>query len=103
MNQKPKKINRRQFLKRLSVAAVGAAGFPSIVPASVLGKSGAATPSNRIVMAGIGFGMMGIPNMRNFLEKDEVQWVAVCDVDEKNLMQARNIVNNNNRNNNCSY
>ena len=102
MNQKPKKINRRQFLKRLSVVAVGAAGFPSIVPASVLGKSGAMSPSNRIVMAGIGFGMMGIPNMRNFLEKDEVRWVAVCDVDEKNLMQARNIVNKKYGNNDCA-
>ncbi len=93
MRKKPKKMNRRQFLKRMSVAAVGAAGFPSIVPASVLGKSGATAPSNRIVMAGIGFGMMGIPNMRSFLEKDEVQWVAVCDVDENNLRQARDIVN----------
>ncbi len=102
MRKKLKKMNRRQFLKRLSVAAVGAVGFPSIVPASVLGKSGALAPSNRIVMAGIGFGMMGIPNMRSFLEKDEVQWVAVCDVDENNLMQARDIVNEKYGNKSCA-
>jgi predicted dehydrogenase len=102
MRKKLKKMNRRQFLKRLSVTAVGAAGFPSIVPASVLGKSGAPVPSNRIVMAGIGFGMMGIPNMRSFLEKDEVQWVAVCDVDENNLMQARDIVNEKYGNKSCA-
>lgn len=102
MRKKTKKMNRRQFLKRLSVAAVGAAGFPSIVPASVLGKSGAPAPSNRIVMAGLGFGMMGIPNMRSFLEKDEVQWVAVCDVDENNLMQARDIVNEKYGNKSCA-
>ncbi len=102
MRQKPKKINRRQFLKRLSVAAAGAAGFPSIVPASVLGKTGSNAPSNRIVMAGIGFGMMGIPNMRNFLEKDEVHWVAVCDVDEQNLMKARDIVNTKYGNTDCA-
>jgi predicted dehydrogenase len=102
MKKKPKKMNRRQFLKRLSVAAAGAAGFPSIVPASVLGKSGATAPSNRIVMAGIGFGMMGIPNMRSFLEKDEVQWVAVCDVDENNLTQARNTVNEKYGNKSCA-
>jgi len=95
-------MNRRQFLQRMSVAAVGAAGFPSIVPASVLGKSGAPAPSNRIVMAGLGFGMMGIPNMRSFLEKDEVQWVAVCDVDENNLMQARDIVNEKYGNKSCA-
>jgi len=102
MRMKPKKINRRQFLKQLSVAAVGVAGFPSIVPASVLGKSGAIAPSNRIVMAGIGFGMMGIPNMESFLGKDEVQFVAVCDVDENHLQRARNIVNEKYGNKNCA-
>jgi len=102
MRKKPKKMNRRQFLKRLSAVTAGAACFPSIVPASVLGKSGATAPSNRIVMAGIGFGMMGIPNMRSFLEKDEVQWVAVCDVDENNLMQARDIVNEKYGNKSCA-
>jgi predicted dehydrogenase len=102
MRKKTKKMNRRQFLKRLSVAVVGAAGFPSIVPASVLGKSGSPAPNDRIVMAGIGFGMMGIPNMRSFLEKEEVQWVAVCDVDEKNLMRARDIVNEKYGNKSCA-
>ena len=89
---KKRKMTRRQFLK-LSAVAAGAAGFPNIVPASVLGRSGAVAPSDRIVMAGIGFGMMGIPNMQAFLEKDEVQWVAVCDIDENHLKQARDIVN----------
>jgi len=101
MRMKLKKINRRQFLKQLSVAAVGVAGFPSIVPASVLGKSGAIAPSDRIVMAGIGFGMMGIPNMESFLGKDEVRFVAVCDVDENHLQRARNIVNEKYGNRNC--
>lgn len=102
MKIKPKKINRRQFLKQLSVAAVGVAGFPSIVPASVLGKSGAIAPSDRIVMAAIGFGMMGIPNMESFLSKDEVRFVAVCDVDENHLQRARNIVNEKYGNKDCA-
>ncbi len=95
-------MNRRQFLKLSTAAAVGAFGFPQIVPASVLGKSGAIAPSNRIVMAGIGFGMMGIPNMEAFLEKDEVQWVAVCDLDENHLEQARDIVNQKYGNKDCA-
>ena len=102
MRMKPKKINRRQFLKQLSVAAVGVAGFPSIVPASVLGKSGAIAPSDRIVMAAIGFGMMGIPNMESFLSKDDVRFVAVCDVDENHLQRARNIVNEKYGNKDCA-
>lgn len=101
MTKIPKKINRRQFLKKMSIAAVGTVGFPSIVPASVLGKSSTSAPSNRIVMAGIGFGMMGIPNMRNFLGKDEVQFVAVCDVDDNHLKQARDIVNKKYGNKDC--
>ena len=102
MSKKPKKMNRRQFLKRLSIAAAGTLSSPLIVPASALGRSGAVAPSDRIVMAGIGFGMMGIPNMRAFLEKDDVQWVAVCDVDEKHLRQARDIVNQRYGNKDCA-
>ncbi|MCX6577694.1 MAG: twin-arginine translocation signal domain-containing protein, partial [Candidatus Aminicenantes bacterium] len=73
MAKKSAKIRRRDFLKTIPAAIAGIAGFPTIVRASALGKSGAVAPSNRIVMAGIGFGMMGIPNMQAFLEKDEVQ------------------------------
>ncbi|MCK7518521.1 MAG: hypothetical protein MZV64_12775 [Ignavibacteriales bacterium] len=70
----------------------GAAGFPTIVKASALGKDGAVAPSDRIVMAGIGFGMMGPGNMANFLEKPEVQWVAVCDLDKEPLAMAKGMV-----------
>ena len=93
MGKDSKGINRRQFIKNLSAAAVSALGFPSIVSASALGRSAAPAPSDRIVMAGIGFGMQGIPNMRNFLSKDEVQWVAVCDLDREALIRARDIAN----------
>jgi predicted dehydrogenase len=92
MKKRQKRISRRQFLKRVSTIAAGTAAFPSIVPASALGRSGRPAPSDRIVMAGIGFGMMGIPNMRAFLEKDEVQWVAVCDLDKNHLRRAKGIV-----------
>ena len=85
-------MKRRQFLKTLPIAAAGVAGFPTIVSASALGRQGAVAPSNRIVMAGIGFGMMGIPNMEAFLGKDEVQWVAVCDLDKNHLAEAKGIV-----------
>ena len=44
-------------------------------------------------MAGIGFGNMGLGNMDSFLNKNDVQWVAVCDLDEKHLLKARDIVN----------
>lgn len=102
MGVQRRKINRRQFLKGVTAAAAGVIGFPSIVPASALGKAGGPAPSGRIVMAGIGFGMQGIPNMRNFLSKDEVQWVAVCDVDGEALKQAVDIVNLRYGNSDCA-
>jgi predicted dehydrogenase len=89
-----KKMKRRDFLKTAAVAGGAAvAGFPTIVKASTLGKNGALPASDRIVMAGIGFGMMGPGNMEAFLEKNEVQWVAVCDLDDEPLARARDTVN----------
>jgi predicted dehydrogenase len=82
-------MKRRDFLRAASFAA---AGFPTIVRASALGRAGRPAPSDRIVMAGIGFGMQGVPNMRNFLENGDVQWVAVCDLDRRHLEEAREIV-----------
>lgn len=92
---KPRSIplSRRRFLgMSAAAAAAGAAGFPTIINASSIGRAGRPAASDRIVMAGIGFGMMGIPNMQAFLEKDEVQWVAVCDIDKEHLEEARKIV-----------
>jgi predicted dehydrogenase len=85
-------MKRRDFLRAASLAAAGAAGFPTIVRASALGRAGRPAPSERIVMAGVGFGMQGVPNMRSFLENGDVQWVAVCDVDRAHLEEARGIV-----------
>ncbi len=85
-------MKRRLFLRTATLAAAGAAGFPTIVRASALGLTGRPAPSDRIVMAGIGFGMQGVPNMKAFLGNEDVQWVAVCDVDRGHLDEARLIV-----------
>lgn len=69
--------SRRTFLKT-SAAALGAAmGAPYIVPASVLG---AKAPSNRITVGFIGNGNQSTLDLPAFLENDDVQVVAVCDV-----------------------
>ena len=96
------KMRRRDFLKTLPLAVAGVAGFPTIVRASALGLDGTIAPSDRIVMAGIGFGMMGFPNMQAFLTKDEVQWVAVCDLDDEPLSEAKDIVNEKYGNADCA-
>jgi len=95
-------MRRREFLRQVPLAAAGAAAFPSIVKASVLGRNGAVPPSDRIVMAGVGFGMQGPGNMRNFLQKNEVQWIAVCDLDDEHLNAARDTVNKRYDNKDCA-
>ncbi|MBD3413554.1 MAG: twin-arginine translocation signal domain-containing protein [Candidatus Aminicenantes bacterium] len=102
MDAKTKGISRRTFLKNTSMTAAGAALFPTIIPSSVLGFGTHTPPSDQIVMAGIGYGMMGIPNMASFLTKKEVKWVAVCDLDQNHLIQARDMVNEKYGNTDCT-
>ena len=99
---KQRRYGRREFLKTAPLALAGAAAFPSIVKASALGRAGAVAPSDRIVMAGIGFGMQGPSNMRTFLGKSEVQWVAVCDLDDVPLRKAQETVNGHYGNKDCA-
>jgi predicted dehydrogenase len=94
-------VGRREFLKSAPLALAGAAAFPTIVRASALGRGGAVAPSDRIVMAGIGYGMQGPGDMRNFLGKSDVQWVAVCDLDDAALKRAQDIVNQRYGNTDC--
>jgi predicted dehydrogenase len=96
------RFTRRDFLKTVPMAVAGAAAFPTIVRASALGRNGALAPSDRIVMAGVGFGMQGGSNMRTFLQKSEVQWVAVCDLDKNHLAETRDAVNKHYGNTDCA-
>jgi predicted dehydrogenase len=82
------KKSRRDFLKQASAAAIGALGLPMFIPSTVLGRSGAVAPSDRITLACIGVGNMGTSNMDSFLEKPEAQIVAICDVDAKRRKEA---------------
>ena len=94
--------SRREFLWKAPLAFAGAAAFPTIVKASALGRGGAVPPSDRIVMAGIGFGMQGPGNMRSFLGQAGVQWVAVCDLDDEPLKRALDTVNQKYGNKDCA-
>lgn len=89
-------MNRRDFLKKMSQGAVAAGaawGFPTIISAAALGKDGRVAPSNRIVMGALGLGWMGGANLNAFLGKDEVQMIALCDIDPGHLKAATDKVN----------
>mgnify|MGYP000847635905 CR=1 FL=1 len=66
---------RRHFLKTASAAI----GFPTIIPASALGKGGRPAPSERITVGLIGYGTIAIDCTGNFLNDERVQVVAVAD------------------------
>ena len=91
-------MKRRDFLK----AGVGAVGFPYLIPSAAMGKSGTIAPSNRIVMGAIGTGSMGSGDLRGFLNKKEVQVVAVCDVDTVHSGRAKKMVDDKYGNTDCA-
>ena len=78
---------RRDFLKKSAILAASSILMPTIVPASVFGKT---APSNRITVGCIGAGRQMInPNIPQLLKSPHGQIVAVCDVDTWRLANAQ--------------
>jgi len=96
------RTSRRKFLKKSVSAVTGALVLPYIVPSSSLGLGGKIPPGERIVMGVIGTGSQGMSNMRSFLRlKDQVRFVALCDVDAKRLTAAKAVVDKANNSTDC--
>ncbi|MBI3191626.1 MAG: Gfo/Idh/MocA family oxidoreductase, partial [Pedosphaera parvula] len=68
---------RRRFLQTASLAVAA----PLILPGSVWGQNKRPAPSGRIAIGVIGVGVMGMGDMNSFLDLEDAQVVAVCDVD----------------------
>ena len=97
-----KSISRRKFVKR-GMACMGAVVAPPwLIPAAAWGKGNAAPPSERITLGGIGIGGMGRYDLGNFLTHDDVQVLAVCDVDGGRLSQAKRQVDDHYGNTDCA-
>jgi hypothetical protein len=87
-------LSRRGFLK--NAAGVGAlAAVPSFIPASAMGKDGAVAPSNRIVVGAIGIQSRGRHDLGWIMRQPEVQFVAICDLQKKQRLAVKEIVDNN--------
>lgn len=91
------RVTRRQFLRQ--AAAVGA---PLFVPAAALGRAGKAAASNRIVVGCIGTGGRGKGLLSAFMRMEDVQLVAVCDVDTEHRNAGRDQVNRKYGNSDCA-
>lgn len=70
--------SRRHFLKD-TVAASAALAFPTIIPATALGKGGRPAPSERVTVGLMGFGTIAQFTSQNFLADARCQIVAVAD------------------------
>lgn len=70
-------INRRDFVKKAGLGAMGLALLPSL--------QGKVAASDRLRIAHIGLGGMGNSHMKWFAALPEVEIVALCDVDELHL------------------
>lgn len=107
--QNPSGLSRRGFLRSAAGLTASALVFPDIVPASALGR-GRTAPSNRIVLGHIGVGGQGTQHVvggpwtqkGGMTARDDVQVVAVCDVNEQRRENARNLVNERYGNKDCA-
>ena len=81
-------VDRRQFFQRAAAAAV----FPALIPAAALGRGDRPAPSNRITVGCIGVGRMGMGDLRDFMNRGEVQVLAACDVDVHRAAAAKEAV-----------
>ena len=88
---RPPRLDRRSFLRNSSLAGL-ALGFPTIIPASALGKDDTVAPSNRLQLVGVGLKSQGGGDMRNLMSKKGVQVIAVCDVDKRVLKSSAEAV-----------
>lgn len=84
--------SRRNFIKKISLGTGIAFGFPSIVPASVFGKT---APSNKIQIAQIGCGRIARGHdLPETMKYDSARVIAACDVDSKRVAECKQLIEN---------
>lgn len=91
------KKSRRKFLQQ-SAIGLGGVSLASTMPLSALAQKKRVSPNDKINYGLIGCNGMGWSNMRSHLLMDEVNCVAICDVDQsvldrrsEDVFKARNI------------
>jgi predicted dehydrogenase len=72
-------VSRRGLLET-GIRAASLAVAPQIVPARALGLGGAAPPSDRVTLGGLGIGSRGTRVLQSFLVQSDIQFLAICDV-----------------------
>jgi predicted dehydrogenase len=92
MSTKKNSLSRRNML-RASTMGAAAVAAPTVIPSSALGFAGYTAPSNRITFGMVGFGKISNNHFPPMLGRNNIQILAVCDVDTKKREKARDRVN----------
>ncbi len=101
MSKMETQLPRRRFLQTALSAAGAAFAAPMIIPSSALGLDGAVSPSDRVIVGGIGIGNRGSYDLSCFLGEKDVQFAAVCDVKEARRTTVKRIADKQYGNENC--
>lgn len=77
-------LNRRDFIRQSSSAALGLALFPTLTKK--------VAPSDRLRVAHIGINGMGTAHLKWFANLPEVEVVGLCDLDKDHLAKAQKVL-----------
>jgi predicted dehydrogenase len=84
-------MKRRNFVQKIALGAVGTLGFPTIVPAHVLGGKDA--PSNKINIGQIGCGRIArTHDLPGTWKHEKARIMAVCDLDRHRTEETKQLV-----------
>src|SRR5262245_4957356 len=96
-------LSRRSFLRSSFGAGLVAAGLGQLPLAALAQRSGKrVSPNERITIGGIGIGNRGTYDLGCFLEQNDVQFVAVCDVKAARRDAVKQIVDAKYGNKDCA-
>jgi len=90
-------IIRRRFLAATGMALAA----PTIISGYAAEEAKRPTPSERVTLGVVGWGMQGPGNTNEFLHLKDCQVVAACDLDKNHLEQALNKINGHYGNKDC--
>lgn len=95
-----KHVTRREFGQR-AAAAIAACAAPAFVPATVLGRDGALAANERIALGVIGIGPRCRYVMGGILPQQDVQCVAIADVQKSRRATGKKLVDEHYGNQDC--
>ena len=83
-------MNRKTFLRNSSMAALALATTPAAHALTTHDPNSSATP--RIRLAVLGPGLRGQSHISLLLRRDDIDIIAICDVDDRMLARAKKII-----------